>query len=353
MQDFQVISRLDSRDAFIGYLKEQLASKANSSDLRADSGEFAGFVRSFEHIFAQSWDALYPQYKGRNLVPLDTSVAAGAESYTWRQFDRAGEAMVVKDYAKDFPSVELSGQEFRNNIVSLGVSYAYSTMEIRNSAMMNLPIEAKKALYARQVMEQKVDSMIAWGDAASKIKGIANAASIIDSGTAQSGFSGTAGANWVTSLASNTVSAVLADVNAICGQIFQQSMGIFGVDKDLSMLLPTAIYQALQAAQAITPTGIYLDISVLDYILRTSPQLKEVIHWPALNKGAPGASATHDTVLVAKLDPMVCSAVIPQDFEQLPPEVHGMCFSVACHLRHGGVMVHYPMGVSIYSLANG
>ena len=352
MKDFEVISRLDSRDAFISHLKEELSSKANSSDMRADSGEFAGFVRSFEHIYAQTWDVLYPQYKGRNLVPLDTSVAAGSESYTWRQFDRAGEAMIVKDYAKDFPSVELSGKEFRNNIVSLGVSYAYSMMEIRNSAMMNLPIEAKKALYARQVMEQKVDSMIAWGDASSKINGIANATNLIDSGTS-TGYSGTASANWVTSLASNTVSAVLADVNAMAGQIFQQSLGLFGAAKELSLLCPTSVMQSLQAAQAITPTGIFLDISVADYILRTSPQIKEIVHWPALDKNAPGASSTHDTVLLAKLDPMVMSAVIPQDFEQLPPEVHGMRFSVACHMRHGGVMLHYPFGATRYQLANG
>jgi hypothetical protein len=260
--------------------------------------------------------------------------------------------MIVKDYAKDFPSVELSGQEFRNNVVSLGVSYAYSMMEIRNSAMMNLPIEAKKALYARQVMEQKVDSMIAWGDAASKIKGIANATNIIDSGTATA-FSGTAGANWVTSLASNTVSAVLADINAMAGQIYQASQSLFGATKELSLLLPTAVMQALQSAQAITPQGIFLDMSVKDYILRTSPQIKEILDWVALNKGSPGADASHDTVLLAKLDPMVCSAVIPQDFEQLPPEVHGMRFSVACHLRHGGVMVHYPYAVTKYSLANG
>lgn len=352
MQDYQTVSRLDSKDALIAHLKQELSKSPDTRDIRTDSGEFAGFVRSFEHVLAQTFDVLYPQYKGRNLIPLETSVPAGAESYTWRQFDRAGEAMIVKDYSKDFPSVELSGKEFRNNIVSLGVSYGYSMMEIRNAAMMNLPIEAKKALYARQVMEQKVDSMIAWGDASSKINGIANASNLINAGTA-TGYSGTAGQNWVTSLASSSVSQVLTDVNAMAGQIFQQSLGLFGASKELTMLCPTSVMQALQAAQAITPTGIFLDISVLDYILRTSPQIEDIIHWPALDKGAPGASASHDTVLLAKLDPMVMSAVIPQDFEQLPPEVKGMRFTVACHLRHGGVMLHYPFGACSYQLAAG
>lgn len=352
MKDFQVVSRVDSRDNFISYLRAELDQKKNATDLRADSGEFAGFARSFEHILAETYDVIYQEYKGRNIVPLNTSVAAGAEQWTWRQFNRAGEAKIVQDYANDFPSVDLSGKEFTNGIVSLGCSYGYSMMEIRNSAMMNLPIEAKKALYARQVMEQKLDSMIAWGSSKDKVAGMANVTGIIDSGTATA-FSGTAGANWITSLASNTVSAVLADVNAMCGQIFQASKGLLGKQKDLTMLLPTAVYQALQAAQAITPSGIFLDISVLDYILRTSPQLKEIIHWPALDKGAPGADASHETVLVAKLDPMVLACAIPQDFEQLPPEIHGMRFTVACHMRTGGVACFYPFGVTKYSLAGG
>jgi hypothetical protein len=54
-----------------------------------------------------------------------------------------------------------------------------------------------------------------------------------------------------------------------------------------------------------------------------------------------------------KLDPMVCELVVPQDFEQMPPEMHGMKFSVACHLRHGGVKVTYPFGVTHYDLAAG
>jgi len=352
MKDFQTVSRVDSRENFLTYLREELNNKKNATDLRTDSGEFAGFARQFEHILAETYDVIYPEYKGRNLVPLNTSVAAGAEQWTWRQFNRAGEAKVIHDYANDFPSVDLNGKEFTNNIVSLGCMYGYSMMEIRNSAMTNLPIEAKKALYARQVMEQKVDQMIAWGSAADKCAGIANATGIIDSGTA-TGFSGTASANWITSLASSSVSAVLADVNAMCGQIFQASKGLFGKDKDLTMLLPTAIYQALQAAPAVTPTGIFLDISVLDYILRTSPQLKEIIHWQALDKGAPGADASHETVVVAKLDPMVLACAIPQDFEQLPPEVHGMRFTVACHMRFGGVGVFYPFGVTKYSLSAG
>lgn len=346
------LSRCDSHDKFVEQLKRMLASEKNASDLRADSGEFAGFARQFEHIYAQNYDKLYPQYKARQLLPMNTSVPAGADSHTWRQFDRAGEAMIIKDYAKDFPAVSLDGNEFRNNIVSLGASYHYSMQEIRSAAMANLPIEAKKALMTRQVMEQKVDAMAAWGDAASKLLGIANAANIIDAGTA-TGFSGTASANWVTSLASTSVTAVLTDVNAICGQIFQASKGVFGAAKELTMLCPTSVMQSLQSAQAITPTGIFLDISVKDYILRTSPQLKDIVHWPALDSTTPGNTGGKDTVLVLKLDPMVAELVIPQDFEQLPPELHGMLWSVACHMRHGGVKCTYPMAVARYLLAAG
>ena len=148
------ITRCDSHDMFIQTLKAELAK--SGSDLRVDSGEFAGFSRAAEFFYSQTYDAIYPQYKGRQLLPLNTSVPAGAEFHTWRQFDRAGEAMIVRDYSRDFPSVDLSGQEFRNNIVSLGASYHYGMQEMRTAAMYGLPIEAKKALMTRQVMEMKV-----------------------------------------------------------------------------------------------------------------------------------------------------------------------------------------------------
>lgn len=339
------VTRVDSAMAHAIMQSLGVIVNDRKQQLRQDSGETAAFARSLEHIYAQTYDKLYPEYKARQLLPLNTSVPAGAEQHTFRQFDRKGEAKIVRDYAKDFPSVELQGDEFRLPIVSIGASYNYSMQDVRASALMNLPLEARKALFARQVIEQKLDILAAVGDASTSLTGLANAPNIINGGTTTYGTAATT--NWVTN-ASTSVSATLNDINNIQQQIFKASLGLFQPD---TMLCPTAVYAALATTQAITPTGIFLSVSVLQYILDTSPWLKRIVHWPALDKAVTGL--THDRTLLLKLDPMVCELVIPQDFEQMPPELHGMKFSVACHLRCGGVKVPYPFAIAYYDLANG
>ena len=106
--------------------------------------------------------------------------------------------------------------------------------------------------------------------------------------------------------------------------------------------------------QAITTGGIFLELSVMDYIKKTSPWIKDILHWPALDRGASGGqNSSHDRVLLMKRDPMVAELVIPQDFEQMPPELTGMKFQVPCHMRVGGVKVPYPFGITYYDGANG
>lgn len=342
------VARIDASMAFavmqaIGVTNNDI--RKDKKAVRVDSGETAAFARALEFIYAQTYDKLYPEYKARQILPLNTSVPAGAEQHTWRQFDRKGEAKIVRDYANDFPSVQLQGDEFRLPVISIGASYDYSMQDVRAAALMNLPLEARKALFARQVIEQKLDVLAAWGDASTTLTGLANAPNIINAGTTTYGTAATT--NWVTN-GSTSVGATLIDINNMQQQIFTASLGLFQPD---TMLCPTAVYAALATTQAITSTGIFLSISVLQYILDTSPWLKRIVHWPALDKGTHGG--THDRVLMLKLDPMVCELVIPQDFEQMPPELHGMKFSVVCHLRCGGVKVTYPYAVCYYDGANG
>src|SRR5690242_13935593 len=74
----------------------------NMGVYRGDVGETAAFARSLEFIYAQTYDRLYAEYKARQLLPLNTSVPAGAEEHTFRQMDRKGEAMIIRDWGKDF-----------------------------------------------------------------------------------------------------------------------------------------------------------------------------------------------------------------------------------------------------------
>ncbi len=97
-----------------------------SMGFRADSAQTAVFLRQLTYVYEQTYDIKYPDLKARKLIPLDTRVTNGADSFVWRQFDKRGQAKIVQNYADDFPNVETFGQEYQTRIVSVGASYQYS-----------------------------------------------------------------------------------------------------------------------------------------------------------------------------------------------------------------------------------
>lgn len=307
---------------------------------REDVGETAAFARAIEHIYAQSYDVVYPQYKARSLIPLNTAVPAGADQHTWRQFDRKGASKIVHDFAHDFPMVEVTGDEFRLPIVSLGISYGYSIQDVRAAALYNLPLEAKKALAARMALEAQVDRLAAFGDASSTMTGLANGPNILVTGTASTQHDWTL----VGSSTLTTVANILSDLNLGRQKVFIASMGAFEPD---TLLLPSAQYMAL-GKPAISDTGVFMAMTIREFILETCDWLKDIQYWPQLDTKQGG----HNRNVLYKRDPMVAELVIPQDFEQMPPELEVMRFKVACHMRYGGVKVTYPYAIT-YCDVNG
>jgi hypothetical protein len=47
---------------------------------------------------------------------------------------------------------------------------------------------------------------------------------------------------------------------------------------------------------------------------------------------------------------VVVHLVIPQDFEQMPPQPKNLAFSVPTHGRIGGVTFHYPLAAAYMDL---
>lgn len=305
--------------------------------VRLDANETAMFLRQLTDVYQQTYDIKYPDLKARQLIPVDNRVNAGAESFLWRQFDMRGKAKVVQNYADDFPNAEVLGKEFQTRIVSLGDSYQYTVQDLRAASMAGIPLETRKAETARRVMENLVESIACTGlpvtetGDALPIYGIANFPNINKLTTTT---------NWLS--ASTAVSAILADVNAMQKKIFDTTLGVFG--QNVTLVLPTQPFSNLSTTSR-SPT--FTDDSVLQYILKQSPWIKSIEYWPYLDtagKLQDGTTAGPRALLYERT-PEVCQLVIPQEFEQLPPQQIGMSFKIPCHMRIGGVTVRYPLAI--------
>ena len=90
----------------------------NSVHLDAEESIF--FARQLEHIKTQVWEVLYPLMKARDLIPVSTVADPADEYITYDQYDKMGLARVVRDYAKDFSRIDVSGKQYTAKVVSIG-----------------------------------------------------------------------------------------------------------------------------------------------------------------------------------------------------------------------------------------
>ena len=118
--------------AFLDDFQRDLYKHGN---LRLDAGETAALARQLEHIYAKTYDVKYAELKARRFIPIDTSVDAGAEFFTYRQWDIFGMAKLIANYADDLPRVDTLAREFAAPIKSLGASYGFSIQDMSRAAM--------------------------------------------------------------------------------------------------------------------------------------------------------------------------------------------------------------------------
>lgn len=341
---FANLMKFDSKDMprAVGRILEQLQG-------RSDANETALFARQLEYIYSQTYDILYQDLKARKLIPVDTRVPTGADSFTYSQFDKLGEAREVHNYAQDFPNADITGKQFKQSIVSLGASYQYSIQDMRAAAMAGLPLEARKAEAARYAMEIKLERMAAFGSASTGMVGLTNAPSIQAVTKVSLNNAGTNATTWAGLLAdalskgdiTKAAQEIMKDVNALQRAIFDNTKGIHLPD---TMVLTTDEYSVL----ATTPRAPgFTDDSLLDYVLEMSPWLSTIEYWPRLDGAAASSSnSVYGQIMMYQKDPKVLSLIISQEFEQFAPQPRNMSFVVPCHMRTGAVEVRYPKAVA-------
>lgn len=316
-------------------LEEIIPQIVRNMGYRADSNETNVFLRQLTYIVQQTYDIQYPALKARQFFPVDNRPAPGSEFYLWRQFDKTGKAMIVNDYALDWPNVEVTGKEFQSRIYSLGNSYQYSLQDLRRASMAGLPLETRKAEAARFTMEQTMEVAAFTGVPGQDLTSATPCACL--NAYAGGGCAiDTVTHDWTSP--STSVDQILGDLNASQKGIFDDTKGIYEAD---TLVLPTATYSAL-ATRARSST--FTEDSMLQYILKQSPWLKSVEFTSYMDTAGlkQDGSTPGPRAFLYKRDPAVIQMVVPQEFEQLPPQQLGMAFKIPCHMRFGGIVIRYP-----------
>src|SRR6185503_17187888 len=139
---------------------------------RQDAAESIWFARQLEYIRPGLLEVLYPRLEAKSLIPVDSSMGAGATQWTYRAFDKVGLAALVEDYSMDPPRADVLGKESTVNIRPYGIMYGYNFQELKAGMMANLPLDVRKAMAARYAMELKIDQILFYGDSSAGLLGL-------------------------------------------------------------------------------------------------------------------------------------------------------------------------------------
>lgn len=301
---------------------------------RLDDKFTAALDVQLDFVKSKTYDVQYPELKARRLVPVDNTPDPGAENVVYHQWDEYGMAEIIANYADDIGMVDALVEKFSQPISSIGKGYQYSVMDLRRSAMAGSQLDVRRARAARRSIERKIDDLAAVGDPKSKLKGLLNHPNVPIYTAATDGTDTTWTQGRTTPKASDLI---IADMNTLVNNVRVTTKEIHTPD---SLILSTTEFGFISQ----TPVSTLNQQSILKSYLANQPFVKGVESWYKLDTA--DEAGTGPRMMAYQRDPEVLELVIPQEFEQFPPQARNLAFVVPCHARVGGVIFYYPLGAA-------
>jgi hypothetical protein len=196
--------------------------------------------------------------------------------------------------------------------------------------MAGKPLSQRRADAAKRALMELDNRIAFFGDSKSGLKGFFNHPNVpVFTITAD-------GTGATTTWSTKTSTQIVRDLNDFTNSIVEQTNGVEIPD---SLLLPLVSYNKIKNLAF----GDNADRTVLKYFLENNEYIKSVVWVNEL--ATAGSGGTKRMVAYAK-NPDKVTLEIPQDFEQFEPELTGLRYEVACHMRLGGVIFYKPLSAA-------
>jgi hypothetical protein len=304
-----------------------------TTDIRNDSvGLF--LARELESILARAFEVEYADIKYSTVIPVSSEVGNGADSFTYRVFDKQGSMKVIGDKAQDLPRADVLRKEVTHPVRSLGASFAYTVQETRAASMVpGMNLEQRRANAVRRAYEEKVQEIAYFGDAPSGMKGFFNN-NQVDKLVPD---------HWFDTV-DITTDEMLQLLNEPATRIVQNSNM---KEMPNTMLVPYNVYRIIST----TPRSTTSDTTVMEFFLRTNPMITAIEPINELEASKSGGVLSKDRVICYDRSPDKLQLHIPQPLEFFPPVRAELEFSVAAHARIGGLALYYPKSAIVLEKA--
>lgn len=296
-----------------------------------DADETMFFARQLESIEPEVYRILYPELKYRDLVPVSNRDNPGANTITYRMYDRVGMIKVIGNYADDLPRVDVFATEYSANVKGLGGAFGYNTQEIRAAILAGIDLDGERAATLRMATRQKENNICWNGDAETGLLGVLNNPNV----PTQAVPTGTGGYLW----SQKTADEIINDVRIGTSKIRTQSKGIHTPN---TMLLPIDQYDII----AGKPRSIHSDTTVLQFILNNKEAYGlDMITTLPVELELAFTGGTEDGAIIYQKDPGVLEQRIPLELQLLPVQVRNLEFIINGETRNAGVVIRRPLAM--------
>lgn len=308
------------------HIENELAKLVSADDgSRFDAKYTSTLAQELEFIKTQTFDIKYPELRARMLIPVDNSVPTWAETWGYDQWDLFGAAAIISNYADDLPLVDVLKERFTHKVQAIGDGYTYSIQDLRRSAATGTAIDGKRSAAARRVIEYKIDKIGAVGEAMAGIPGVLNHPNVPLVTAVTGTWSGATGLQ------------MIADMDFLVNSLIANNKETFFPDTIVMSGILRRIFSSKPMSADNTKTALSVFLENSDYI-------NNIESWYECE--TTDAAGTGPRTLCYKRDPEVLGLVVPQEFEQFPPQAKNLAFKVPCHARVGGVQIQYPLAMA-------
>ncbi len=296
------------------------------SEIKHDAEFELLFNKALEALDPKLYETKYAPMRSRELIPsIDggSGLNAAHTIYTYEMLDGAGQARAVSSRATDLPQADVNIKQFSQRIQQYGNAFSYDRSEVRALAEgRGMDIALARLNHARKAMEQKMDEVIALGDADCGLEGSLNHSSVSAANAATGG--------WTTATDSDLI---IADIQEAIDGI---SSATLEVERPDLCILPATALRVLQAKRIDNTST-----SLLDYVRNTF----DGVRFESWHRCESAGAGSTKRMVVMKQDPEVLAAIVPQEFTRLEPIYKGYFWEVPTEARCGGVVVRYPKAV--------
>lgn len=308
---------------------------------RNDEQEMAVFLdEELKVKDPRTFTELYSGLRARSFLPKIPGINATDRTYEYDIWATTGEAKFIGEHARDLPIIEVGRRPATVGLRPVAAKMRWSVQTIRAAMRLGKPVEELTQRAAAVSIMRKADRLLALGDAALGVTGLANDAEIIANNnvTPENNFTGS-NADRLASL-NKLVSTTFGRLDQ--SSQFTDDVPAFG---QLHVIMPPTEYFYCKS----TPYSSTSSDSILEVFQRNwGDRVSGVSDWSVL---ATVAAGNKPRAIAMPVDPMAVGApVAEQEFIREQAQFTDLDVEVPVWTTVGAPVLRYKMAISYMQL---